>query len=146
MNTKERARRPRGEAKHRREAIAKFRRENTSRVTQQIIDTLKAKQRLADIGMLLSPDNVSMSMKNPAERERMQAELEIEQIWLQLKLGIISPDEQKQLLSGKFDELEQMKPGVYKQLVASDHGMSVAQQIRDKVMPLIRIAGYHTKR
>lgn len=96
--------------------------------------------------MLLSPDNVSMSMKNPAERERMQAELEIEQIWLQLKLGIISPDEQKQLLSGKFDELEQMKPGVYKQLVASDHGMSVAQQIRDKVMPLIRIAGYHTKR
>lgn len=100
-----------------------------------------------EIDQILSPDDQTLSIMNIQEREQTRTGLEIEQIWLQLKFGMITQAEKEKLLSSKFDELEQAKPDVYRWLTSrNEHGLSMAERIRDKVMPPIRIAGFHAKR
>lgn len=134
-----------GEAVHRRRELA-AKRQEVFDISQRIMKRIEVKERLAEIEKLLSPDDLTLSVMNLQERERTRAELEIEQIWLQLKCGVITKAQQLQSLTSKFDELEKAKPDVYHSLVRNDHGLSIAQQIRDNVMPPIRVAGYYTKR
>lgn len=136
---------PHGEAKHRRRELARHRRD-ISDIAQQIIKKIEARDRLAEIEKRLSQDNFALSVMSPQEREQTRAELEIEQIWLQYKCGLITQEQQNQLLSSKFDELEKARPDVYHELVRNDHGLSIAQQIRNRVISPIRIGGYYTKR
>jgi len=143
--SKEIPHRSHGEAVHRRRILAD-RRQEVSDINKRIVDRIQGKQSLEEIGKLLSPDDLTLSIMNIQEREQTRAELEIKQIWLQLKLGMITQEQQKQLLTSKFDELENGKADVYHWLVDNAHGPSRAQQIRDNVMPPIRVAGYYTKR
>jgi hypothetical protein len=134
-----------GDAKHRRRELSTFRKD-VSELNKRITEKLNAQDRLAEIGARLSGDP-TLSIANPLEREQTRAELEVEQLWLQLKLGFISQGQQQQLLSREFNKLEKGKPGVYNWLVGTDfHGPTKAQQIRDKWFPPIRIAGFTTKR
>ena len=138
---------PHSEAAHRRRILAATRQAVVFDVSRKIIETSQARQRLEEIGEFLSPDNTSLSFLNAQELEQTRTTLEIEGIWLQCRLGIITQPEKQQLLTSKFDELEQTKPDVYQWLVAkSEHGLSMAEQIRDKVFPPTRFAGYYTKR
>ncbi len=148
VNQEQNPNRPRGEAIHRRRILAVARRFAVFDPDERIIEMSQAKQRLAYIDQLLSPDDPTLSDLNDQEREQTQTGVEIERIWLQLKLGRITQEEKKRLLAGKFDELERDKPGVYNWLVARDKhgGLSMAERIRDKVMPPTRVEGYHTKR
>jgi hypothetical protein len=102
-------------------------------------------QHLAEIKKLLSPDNLELSQMNLQEREQRRAEWKIEEIWLKFKLGKITKAEQQHDLSSLFDELEGGMPDVYHRLVDNTHGPSRAQQIRDEVIPQIRIGGYYAK-
>ena len=134
-----------GGAKHRRRELSSFRKEVTD-LNRRITEKVNARDRLAEIGNRLSGDP-TLSIMNPMEREQTRAELEIEQIWLQRKLGFITEGQQQQLLSREFNKLEAGKPDIYNWLVATDlHGPTRAQQIRDRVIPPIRIAGFHTNR
>jgi len=134
-----------GGAKHRRSELSTFRKE-VSDLNKRITEELNAQDRLAEIGTRLSGDP-TLSIANLMEREQTRAELEVEQLWLQLKLGFISQGQQQQLLSREFNKLEKGMPDVYNWLVGIDlHGPTRAQQIREKVIPPIRIAGYSTKR
>ncbi|MBU1326936.1 hypothetical protein KKG44_04890 [Patescibacteria group bacterium] len=134
-----------GKAVNRRRILAEHRR-GIHDISRRIIERIEAKDRLAELGKLLSPDNGTLSRMNAYDREQTRAELEIEQIWLQLKCGLITQEQRNQLLSSKFDELEKAKPDVYHELVKNDHGLSIAQQIRNRVIPPIHVGGYYTKR
>lgn len=136
-----------GEAVHRRRILAKMRQETVLNVDQRIIEKRQAEWRLMEIDQILSPDDETLSIMNIQEREQTRTGLEIERIWLQLRLGIIPPAEKQRLLAGKFDELEEVKPDVYAWLVARNkHGLSMAERIRDKVMLPLYVGGYYTKR
>ena len=116
-------------------------------MNERITERSQAGQRLAEIEELLSPDNQSLSVLNAQELEQTRTGLEIEHIWLQLKLGSITQPEKEQLLKSKFDELEQANPDMYQWLVSkNEQGLSMAERIRDKVIPPTRVAGYYTKR
>lgn len=102
---------------------------------------------MTEIDQILSPDDRTLSVMNDQEREQTRTGLEIEHIWLELKLGIITQADKERSLSGMFDGLEKDNPDVYNWLVArNDHGLSMAERIRDKVMPPVYVGGYHTKR
>lgn len=84
---------------------------------------------------------------NDQEREQTLTSLEIERLWLQLKLGIITQAEKQQSLEGICKELKENKPDVYNWLFAEDkQGLSMARRIRDKVFPPIYVGQYYTKR
>lgn len=133
------------QAVHRRRELGEAR-QDTTLMNQKILERLKARDRLRYIESLLTPDRSPLSVLSGLELEKTKAELEIEQIWLKFKIGMITQTEQQRELSKKFDDLEKGKPDVYAWLVDVDSGQSRAQQIRGKVIPPIRISGYHTKR
>ncbi len=138
---------PHSEAVYRRRILAATRQAVVFDIDKKILETSQAQERLEEIGKLLSPDDTSLSLLNAQELGQTRTGLEIEQIWLQFKLGMITPAEKQQLLANKFDELEKSNPDVYQWLVSgSEHGLSMAERIRDKVMPPIRVEGYYTKR
>jgi len=138
---------PHSEAVHRRRILAATRQAAVFKVNERITERSQAGQRLAEIEELLSPDNQSLSVLNAQELEQTRTGLEIEHIWLQLKLGSITQPEKEQLLKSKFDELEQANPDMYQWLVSkNEQGLSMAERIRDKVIPPTRVAGYYTKR
>ena len=134
-----------GGAIHRRREIGAAR-QDISRLSKEIIGRLEARTRLKEIDSLLSPGNPILSLVSYVDRDKDRASLEIEQIWLKYKLGISTQAEQQSGLSKKFDDLEKGMPAVYDWLTKIDNGPSKAQQIRDKVIPPIRIAGFPTKR
>ena len=138
---------PHSEAVHRRRILAATRQAAVFKVNERITERSQAGQRLAEIEELLSPDNQSLSVLNAQELEQTRTGLEIEHIWLQFKLGSISQPEKERLLKSKFDELEQANPDMYQWLVSkNEQGLSMAERIRDKVIPPTRVAGYYTKR
>lgn len=149
MSPERKFKRPsKGEAIHRRKILAETRRRVVFSVDEKIIDKEQAAARLTEVNTLLDLENLGLSVFTPQELEQTRAGLEIEQIWIRYKLGIISSVEEKnRLLQTKFNELEQTKPGTYQWLTSrDDRGLSMAERIRDKVMPPIRVAGFHTKR
>ena len=138
---------PHSEAVHRRRILAATRQAAVFEVNERITERSQAGRRLAEIEELLSPDNQSLSVLNAQELEQTRTGLEIEHIWLQFKLGSKTQPEKEQLLKSKFDELEQANPDVYQWLVSkNEQGLSMAERIRDKVIPPTRVAGYYTKR
>lgn len=132
---------------HRRRALADHRRHDLDVVSRQIIKKIEAKNRIMEIDALLSPKNPTLRLLAPMESEQTRASLEIEKIWLQLKCGMIKQDEHSQLLQQKFTDLEKKMPDVYHWLTDMNlDTLSRAQQIRNKVIPPIRIEGFYTKR
>lgn len=147
MSNGSKERRSHGEAVHRRRILAATRQGEVFDVNKKILETSQAQERLEEIEKLLSPDDTTLSLLNAQEREQTRASLEIEGIWLQFRLGIVTQPDKQRLLTGKFDELEKTKPDVYQRLVTkSDQGLSMAERIRDKVIPPSNIAGFYTKR
>jgi len=144
--SKEIPHRSHGEAVNRRRILAETRQRAVFNVDQRIIERSQAGRRLTEIDQILSPDDKTLSIMNIQEREQTRTGLEIEHIWLQLKLDIITQAEKERLLADKFDELEKHKPSLYRWLTENEHGLSMAKQIRNKVMPPIRVTGYYTKR
>ncbi len=138
---------PHGEAKHRRKVLADARRKEIFDLDKKIIEKDQAGQRLARIEELLSPGNKNLSDLNPLVLEQTRTGLEIERIWLQYRLEIITQPQRQQLLNSVFDELEQNSPGIYQWLfLKNEHELCMAERIRDKVIPPKRVAGYYTKR
>ena len=133
------------QAVHRRRELGAAR-QDPDRLNAQILERLKARDRLKDIESLLDHDKSPLSVLSGLELEKTKAELEIEQIWLRFKTGMITQADQQRELSKKFDDLEKGKPDVYNWLVDISGGPSRAQQIRNKVVPPVRIAGHHTTR
>jgi hypothetical protein len=116
-------------------------------VDARIIDKRQARERLMEIDQYFSPEDQSLSIMNDQEREQTLTSLEIERLWLQLKLGIITQAEKQQSLEGICKELKENKPGVYNWLFAEDkQGLSMVRRIRDKVFPPIYVGQYYTKR
>ena len=105
-------------------------------VNEKIFGNEQAKRRLDQVEDLLKPDNQTLSALNEQERERTRSGLEIEHIWLQFKLGVITAEEKRYQLSSKFDELEQGKPTVATWLFQkNERKLSMVERIRNKVMP-----------
>lgn len=149
VNNKERyiPHRSHSEAVNRRRILAIARRTAVLNVDARILEKNQARDRLAEIDQYLSPDDQTLSMMTDPELDQTRTGLEIERTWLQLKLGIITPAEKEQSLAGIFEEVEKNKPEVSGWLNArNEHGLSMKERIRDKVMPPIRVAGYYTKR
>lgn len=145
-NKKERDRLPHSEAVHRRRILAAKRKAEVFDVNKKILETSQAQERLEEVRRLLSPDDTTLSSLNPQELEQTRTALEIESIWLQFKLGIITQADKQKLLTGKFDELKETKPNVYTWLIdENEHGLSMAEKIRDKVIPPTHVGGYYTK-
>lgn len=144
MNKKEL---PHGGAIHRRNKLAEERKD-VSHIYKQILEVDVNKRRLAEVGKLLS--DPILSVADPVkqlEQKQNRASLEIEEIWLKGKVGIITQAQSQHEASIKFNELEKGKPDVYQWLVeARLDEPTKAQQIHDKVFPPIRIAGFRTKR
>jgi hypothetical protein len=116
-------------------------------VDARIIDKRQARERLMEIDQYFSPEDQSLSIMNDQEREQTLTSLEIERLWLQLKLGIITQAEKQQSLEGICKELKENKPDVYNWLFAEDkQGLSMVRRIRDKVFPPIYVGQYYTKR
>ena len=100
-----------------------------------------------EIDHYLSPEDQSLSIMTVRERDQTRTGLEIERLWLQLKLGIITQPEKQQSLEGICNELKEYKPDVYNWLFAEDqHGLSMVKRIRDKIFPPIYVGQYYTKR
>ncbi|MCX6792297.1 MAG: hypothetical protein NT149_04645 [Candidatus Gottesmanbacteria bacterium] len=116
-------------------------------IDARIIDKNQARVRLEEIGQYLSPEDQTLSIMTDQEREQTLTSLRIENIWLRLKLEIITPAEKERSLAGIFKELKK-KPDVNNWLFAEDqHGLSMVVRIRDKVMPPpIYVGRYFTKR
>lgn len=144
---KELPHRSHGEAVNRRRILAIARKTAVLNVEARITDKNQARDRLIEIDRTLSPDDQTLSEMTDPEREQTRTGLEIERIWLQLKLNIITPAEKELSFAGIFKELEK-KSDVHNWLFAEDqHGLSMMVRIRDKVMPpAIYVGGYHTKR
>jgi len=124
--TKERSR---GEAHHRREAIAGARREGV------IFPDLK--HQLNEVEVQLSHGNNEM---DPAAR----ASLQIRGIWLRDRLGEITDEMRIQSIEGVLTEVERDHPEAYQKLTTPNKdGVSPVAQIRDSIS---KIAGYYTKR
>ncbi len=137
----------RSEKIHRRRTLADHRRHDLDVVSRQIIKKIEAKNRLTEIEKILSPKNPVLRLLAPMEQEQTRASLEIEQIWLKLKCGMIKQDEHSQLLQQKFTQLEKKLPDVYHWLTdMQGRNPSRAQLIRNQVIPPIRIDGFYTKR
>jgi hypothetical protein len=137
---------PHGEKIDRRRKLSAFGKD-VNNVNRRIMERVQARERLTVIGKLLSPGDRTLSEMSHPQQEQNRAELEIEEIWLKFKLGIIKQAEQQRSLAEKFNDLEKGKPDVYHWLTDTDfHGPSRAQQIRTKVIPPIYIGKFHTKR
>lgn len=134
-----------GEAVYRRRLLAEARQKGVFNIDQHIIDKNQAQRRLTEINQYLSPEDQTLSVMDSQQQEQTRTELEIERIWVQFKLELITPADKQRLLAAKFDEVEK-KPALYDWLTKNEHGLSMAEKIRDKVMPPTRIAGYYTKR
>ena len=146
MNKEHIPHRSHGREINRRKILAIARKAAVLDVDALIIEKKQARDRLTKIDWTLSPNSQELSEMTDPERDQTRTGLEIERIWLQLKLGIITPAEKEQSLAGIFKEVEK-KPDVNNWLFAKDqHGLPMAVRIRDKVMPPIRVAGYYTKR
>lgn len=134
-----------GKAVNRRRILAETRQNAVLDTDKHIIEKEQARKRLMEIDHLLLPDNQTLSMMNKQELEQTQTGLEIERVWLQLKLGVITPAQKQQVLTDKFDQLKKHKPALYKWLTNNEHNLSMAERIRDKVNPPIHVGGYYTK-
>jgi hypothetical protein len=114
-------------------------------VDARITDKNRGRERLMEIDRTLSPDDQTLSRMTDPERDQTRAGLEIERIWLQLKLGIINQDEKDRSLAGIVKDSSK-KPDVNNWLFAEDqHGLSMAARIRDKVFPPISVGRYYVK-
>jgi len=136
-----------GQAKNRREILAKARKKEVFNVDKRITDKSQAVQRLKDIDQLLLPDNPALSEMDDQKREQTLTGLGIEQIWLRFKLDLIPQAYKDRSLAGILNGLEKAKPDVYDWLVArNEHGLSMLEKIRNKVFPPLYVGGYYTKR
>ncbi|HHT9138813.1 MAG TPA: hypothetical protein ACFYEK_16420 [Candidatus Wunengus sp. YC60] len=136
-----------GEAIYRRRVLAEARRTTVFDVSKRIIEKEAAKDRLDQIDGLLFPEGMELSVQNPQEREQIRAGLEVERIWLLLRIGMIGSAEKQRMLSDKFERLEKSMPDVYHWLTdRNGNELTMAEKIRDKVMPSIRVSGFYAKR
>jgi len=141
----------RSEAKYRRRVLSEARKKDWKKevfnVDQRITDKIQAKQRLMKIDQILSPEDQTLSTMEDVtdqEREQIRTGLEIEHIWLQSKLGTITSAEKERSFAGIFNGLKKAKPDVYNWLVATNEdGLSMLEQIRNKVFPPIHVGGYY---
>lgn len=93
-------------------------------------------QRLAQIGNMLLEQ----------QEEQCRAELEIELIFLQCKIGKITQADQQKRLSELLDTIEKTNSNLYDVLIGDEIRPSRVQEIKNKVIPPIHVVGYHTKR
>jgi hypothetical protein len=136
----------RGEAVNRRRALAIARKTALLDIDARILEKQQARDRLQEIDWELSPESLTFSEMTQPELDQTRVALEIERIWLQSKLGIITPVEKQRSFDDIFKKI-QRKPEVHRWLTSeNEHGVSMLQRIRDKVIPPIRIEGYYTKR
>lgn len=147
VNKKEQPHRSQGEAKHRRDELAKARRGEVFDVNKRLIERTTALTRLDEINRLLSPNDMTLALMDDSERARTKAGLEIEQLWIQNKFELITTAERQHKLSEILVKLEGSNKDVYSWLTnRNGNDPTMLEKIRDKVMPPIRVAGYYTKR
>lgn len=128
------------EAAHRRQVLAEERRKiPPDYFSRRIIDALQAERRLVEVGNLLErEDGLSPSEK---------ASLKIEVIWLEFRLERITQAERQSRLQTLLNRLEEKEPEVYNWLIdENENGSTPLAQIRDIVLPPVKIGGYYTKR
>lgn len=136
-----------GKQINRRRVLAEARREpSPDREERRTADSKddpirQARIRLLNVELALSPNNEE-SMA-PSE----EASLEIERIWLEFKVGDISADERNSRFQKKLDDWGTSNPDVFDLLTrVNGSGVNRLAEIRDKVIPPIKIGGFHTKR
>lgn len=133
--SKERERPSHSAAVHRRRVLAQERREPSPALIGR---QPEEPQRLSDVVKLLKSDSL-------ISQER--ASLEVEAVWLQFKSGRMSSSNRQSTLTRLLDNMEKTQPEVYRWLtIEGKDGVSPLTEIRDKVIPPVKIAGYHTKR
>jgi hypothetical protein len=135
-----------GEAVNRRRALAIARKTALLDLDARILEKQQARDRLKDIDWTLSPESLTFSEMTQPELDQTRASLEIERVWLQSKLGIITPVEKQRSIENVLKRIKS-KPEVHRWLISeNEHGVSMLQRIRDKVNPPVSISGYHTTR
>lgn len=122
-------------------------RSGVSIIHERFLEADVNRRRLAEIGQLLSDPILPFADPlKKLEQEGNRVSLEIEQIWLRGKVGIITQAQSQHEASEKFDELEKKRPDIYDWLVGKNPDEPTrAQLIHDKVFPSIRVAGFFTK-
>jgi len=150
MSPERRHKRPsKSEAAFRRRILSETRRSIVVGENTPIVGKEQAAVRLVVIRDMMDPKNEAhtrFSVMSEEERDLVMAQLEIEEIWLRLRLESISSAQKDELLGNKLGELRSKKPHIYDRLIKEDHALqSELTRIRDKVMPQ-SVGGYHTRR
>lgn len=125
----------RGEAKRRRRVLAEERR----RVPDQkiIIDIGRAELRLGEVSALLEDETLE-------SKDRIS--LEVEQIFLLCRVGKIDQSERQSRHDRLLKRLQVENAELLDYLMREESGTTPFGEIRDRIFPPSKIAGYHTKR
>lgn len=130
-------------AVHRRTVLAEERGKLSSGfLLQKIVDGEQAARRFGEVKSILEQTPSELEL-TPQER----ASLQIELIWLELKLERIKPSERDSRLQGTLNVLQTEMPEVYEWLTTENsNNLSPLANIRNRVFPPTKIGGYYTKR
>lgn len=130
---------PPSESAYRRRVLAEERRAYLPDVHEIIRSKEAAGRRLEEVEKKLE-ENDGL----PVEE---RAKLEVEEIWLQFRLGEIGDPERQSRLQLLLNRLEAEHPDVLERLTAEDKDhRTILSQIVKRVMPPTTETSYHTKR
>lgn len=131
------------EAAHRREVLAEERKKLPPDFwLQRIADKGQVARRFGEVKGILGQTESEVEL-TPRER----ASLQIELIWLELKLDRIGPSEKDSRLQRTLNTLQLERPEVYQWLTSENsNDLTPLADIRNRVFPPVEIRGYHTKR
>lgn len=131
-----------GQAKHRRETLAKGRKKaNPNVVEEKVTQLQQAETRLQKINGLLEEEGTD------SLTPQQKSLLEIERICLDYKLEHITLPKFQSTLDNYLNQVERERPEDYACLTkVNENGMSRVAKIRREVLPPKISAGYYTKR
>lgn len=126
-----------GAARHRREVLAFARKDQN--FDPEIKEKSLTEKKSEAVVKKLQEDELTPEQK---------AFLKVEKIWLDFKMHIIDQRERQLRLNKLLNELEKKSFDVYRKLAVekTENGVTKLVEIRDRIMPSIKIEGYHTKR
>lgn len=137
------------EAAHRRQVLAEERRK-PGFFEETIHENVRAKGRFIEVKSLLNSNGVGLEELAAEEKlslEQLRLCLEVEQIWLKFRLNHISETRRRRLFKSKLGRLKEENPELHRWLTTPNEDDEILLvSIRNKVIPPIKIGGFHTKR
>lgn len=130
-----------GQAKHRRETLAKGRKEaNPDVVKERVTERQRIEIRLQKINGLLEEEGTD------SLTPQQKSLLEIERFCLDYKLEKTTLPQFQSTLDKYLNKVERERPEDYTWLTKLEDGITPVAKIRREVFPPTKIAGYYTRR